>query len=243
METSRKQSMLTASQFQKQWSSLLSATLESWAHHMLYVRHVYPRETFGGSSFLGVRCYVARHPGVVSYITNTLKVAVPSLLAGVADEISLIIFDNGDYSTSSTSPSELEKYVLRFSDAQINRTSSDAKIPLVTMQQLERGMRDILLSAHALESGRPTLSESVSFRLSLHIPETDSSCLELNEAFAVGTWFAPSRGNVRAGDEATPRSRGQVIRPLHHFSDSSIGSIQFAVQKSRKDSRKKPPQS
>jgi HORMA domain len=233
---SRKQSLLSATQFQKQWSSLLSAALESWAHQLLYVRHVYPRETFGGSSFLGVRCHVSRHPGVVSYITNTLKVAVPSLLTGVADEISLTIFDNDDENTV------LDKYVLRFSGEQINGVSSDGKIPEETVQQLERGMRDLVLSAHALESGRATLSESVSFKLSLHIPEEDRTCAALNEAFAVGTWFAP-RSNSEVGDEAIPRSRGRVIRPLHHVSNASIGSIQFVMQKSREDNRKKPPPS
>lgn len=239
MESSKKQSLLSASQFQKQWSSLLSATLESWAHQLLYVRHVYPRETFGVSIFLGVRCHASRHPGVVSYITNSLKVAVPSLLSGVTDEISLIICDNGDDGVSST-PRELDKYVVRFSEAQINKESSDAKIPVETMHQLERGMRNLVLAAHALESGGPTMSESVSFRLSLHIPQADSSCLALNEAFAIGAWFAPRNDSV-GGDQNAPISRGQVIRPLHHFSDASIGSIQFAMQKSRKGSRKRPP--
>lgn len=240
MSRNKQQSVLSASQFQKQFSSLLSAGLESWAHQLLYVRHVYPRETFAGSSFLGVRCHVSRHPGVVSYITNTLKVAVPSLLSGVADEISLTIFDHrGD--------DDEEQYVLRFSDAQINNQISndngDAKFPLETMQLLERGIRDLVLSAHALEAGRATMSESVSFKLSLHIPEEDKTCTALNEAFALGTWFAPTIRNSAVTTEEGPRSRGRVIRPLHNFSNASIGSIQFAMLKSRKDNRKKPPPS
>jgi len=226
---------LSSAQWKKRWSTLLGATLEAWAHELLYVRHVYPRETFGQTRFLGVLCHASRHPAVVSYITNTIKVAVPSLVSGVADEIALTIVDNGeDGMASSSNRRELEKFVLRF----FRSASSDIVIA-ETIELLERGMRDLVLSAQALESGRTTTSDSVSFTLKLHLPDEDRTCAELNEAFALGTWYSPHHADTINGQA----SRGRVIRPLHQFSDPSVGSIQFAVRKQKKDNRKPPPAS
>ena len=79
---------------QHELSAVLSATLETWAHQILYTREVYSRETFGTTRFMGIKCYVNRHPAVVSYIDETVRLAVPALLEGTADQLSLLIVGN-----------------------------------------------------------------------------------------------------------------------------------------------------
>lgn len=74
-------------------TGLLGATLETWCHHLLYVRNVYPRETFCNSYFLGVRCKACRHKSVVDYISAAVKVAVPALVGKVADDFLFEIID------------------------------------------------------------------------------------------------------------------------------------------------------
>jgi len=59
------------------------AALETWCHQLLYIRRIYPSDSFANSYFLGVRCKVNRHPGVVNYISQAVQVAVPALLLSV----------------------------------------------------------------------------------------------------------------------------------------------------------------
>ena len=226
---------------------------------LLYQRRVYPSATFTASNFLGVRSYASRHPAVVSYVTDTLKVAVPSLVSGVANELALTIVDlNRD---PHNSHQELERYVLRF---HLHHTQPDGKnnsgITIETIEQTERGLRDLVLSVHALEHGRSTIGagtdvsssnkeegyddSGVSFRLSLHVPEKDETCAQLDEAFATGTWYAPSAASNNsdeesgsAGDKSEHQPKARVIRPLHQFSDAAVGTIQFAMLKTRRSDK------
>ena len=80
---------------------LVSAFLETWCHQLLYVRRIYPSDTFANSYFLGLQVKVNRHPAVVQYISKAVEVAVPALMDNtsssssssnrVADEFSLEI--------------------------------------------------------------------------------------------------------------------------------------------------------
>ena len=233
-------SLPSASQLQKRVSACLGAALEAWAHTLLYQRRVYPSATFTCSSFLGVRSYVSRHPGVVAYIHETIQVAVPSLVSGVAQDITLTIVDEnaaaGDGQSSEddtiTRISELESYIMRF---RVHSIENDARGVTTTeaIDRIERGLRNILLSALAVEHGRPTTTtiskseDGASFRLSLHIAEKDRTCAELNEAFSTGSWYVSSETD----DNTARKSKGRVIRPLHQFEEASFGTIQFAMMK------------
>jgi len=227
---------------------------------LLYQRRVYPSATFTASNFLGVRSYASRHPAVVSYITDTLKVAVPSLVSGVATELALTIVDLNR--NPHNSQQELERFVLRF---HLHHTqpdgNNDSVISIETIEQTERGLRDLVLSVHSLEHGRSTIGagadassssnkeagyddSGVSFRLSLHVPEKDETCAQLDEAFATGTWYAPSAGSNNsdeesgsAGDKSKHQPKARVIRPLHQFSEAAVGSIQFTMLKTRKSDK------
>jgi len=236
---------LSAAQFQKRVSACLGAALEAWTHMLLYQRRVYPSATFTASTFLGVRSYVSRHPLVVAYISDTLQVAVPSLVAGVAQELAFTIVDqnamsdhddgNEEEQCSRSCSQDLKKYVLRFHDFQPEAYAQNNSTTMETIEQIERGLRDLVLSAHALEHGRQAIprggdESGVTFRLSLHVPEKDQTCSELNEAFATGAWYAPSA--PEGSDDSKPN--GRVIRPLHQFSEASFGTIQFVMLKPKK---------
>jgi len=63
----------------------------------------------------------------------------------------------------------------------------------------------------------------------------DQTCAELNEAFSMGTWHAPTvDDNVNNNDD---NPRGRIMRPLHQFSEASFGSMQFGMLKVKKGRR------
>jgi len=221
---------MSAVPLKKQWSALLSATLENWAHQLLYVRHVYPRETFGSARFLGVRCRVCRHPAVVSYISDTVNVVVPSIVEGVANEISFVITET-DENLGSTR--EVEKYKLRILDM-LSDWKEDGDISQL-MKYMERSMRDVILQVHSLHSERATSSDSVSFKITMHIPEENTTCSDLNQAFAQGTWVTVDRSDPSSINEA----RQERIVPLHQVS-TPVCRMDFSLERTR-DKRKPPP--
>jgi len=60
-------------------------------------------------------------------------------------------------------------------------------------------MRDLILSTMKLESMGSGLrvkknTDNVSFKITLHVPEENATCSELNEAFAEGTWVISEEG-------------------------------------------------
>lgn len=241
--------VLPVAQFQKQWSSLLGAALEAWTHQILYSRRVYSRDSFAPTLFFGIKCYASRHPGVLSYIADALRVAVPALVSGVANEWTLTILDeevepenhddDNDATVTKKTTRELESYVLRFSNKGVPTTTpttihagtkattaaASSSVPLEYMHRRERDMRDLVLSTLSLDrdSGLMKRSPSMTFKLVLHIPSKNESCSALNEAFAKGSWFVSGTSDTTVADPAShgpkTQQRGSVLRPLHSVPD------------------------
>jgi len=224
--------------FQRQFAILLGATLETWAHCLLNSRHLYPRETFQSTRFLGVQCRACRHPGVVSYISDTVRVAVPSLLSGVADTFCMAITTAGDDDHDDDGEKVIERYTLRIVEI-VKDWGENEDTTGVRMQEMERSMRDLVLSVLSLESERATASDSVSFLLTLHLTEENRDCTELNQAFANGTWFCPEQVSAASEGSVSGGAQRERIRPLHRVSTPSC-VIDFAMRKI-KDDRKAPP--
>lgn len=264
---------LTKRQLEDEWRDLLGATLEAWAHMILYVRKVYDEESFSSTTVLfGLRLYQNRHPQVASYIAEAIEVALPSIMSRVADTITLVITEipspepathrpimellsHAQQDSMSDDDEEmnyqdmahdnddnmiqpqavvLEKYELRFPFADsLSKTSQPNNCTNYTasaIEYLEREMREILLSVYAMkdtDEGVSQSSESVSFRLNLHIPQANATCPELNQAFAAGTWRVPPNPSTKSLHK-TP----YVIRPLHSMDalTSPIGPVQFSVK-------------
>ena len=185
---------------------LFAATLEVWAHHILYVRRVYPQETFGSTEYQGItNCKACRHPEVVSYIHDTVQTAVPALLRGTATEISLRIVERDDI--TDTILMEWEVYTLRMLDLKrelMERaflSSRNSHLPSKgdLLHQLERGLRNLILKVQGLLHGHVATTNScldhLSFELSLNVPKEDRDCTRLDEGFKCGTWSEISTMN------------------------------------------------
>ncbi|KAL3807117.1 hypothetical protein ACHAXA_005438 [Cyclostephanos tholiformis] len=76
-----------------QFSSLLGSTIESIIHELLYSRSIYPPDSFVLHRHLGVRCHASRVPQVGEYVSNFLRVAIPSVMSGIGDGICLIVLE------------------------------------------------------------------------------------------------------------------------------------------------------
>jgi hypothetical protein len=139
--------------------------------------------------------------------------------------------------------------MLRFgTDSTDHHPRDDATVSVIAqdvMEVLERGMRNLVLSSHAVESSRASSADSVSFKITLHVPEENHSCPELNRAFDTGTWYAPNSSNNN--NSKTETRPGLVLRPLHQFADvpELVGTILFAKRTitRKRDNRKSPPRS
>lgn len=216
-------------EFEKQLTEILASGLESWVHQLLHVKRIYPRDTFHNCSYLGIRLYLNRHPDVVAYIADAVKVAAPSLARGVADSVSVVLTEQRD---DGARPVELETYNLSFRGVR----GLDVKVkdvPKGAVESLERGIRDLLLSVNSLDRDRVSRSEDISFCIKLHIPEENTSCDALNHAFAVGDW-----GSAESINPDEPPDRAQVVRPLCKIQEHCSGvSIQFFLR--RPSSRKR----
>jgi hypothetical protein len=184
-----------------QWSALLSATLETWCHQVLYARQVYPRDTFKATRFLGIACFANRHPGVVSYISDTVQEAVPALLSKSVNQVSLVVMK--DTFTIS------ETFTLTLSNlAQVLEGE-----PQGLLEALERGMRELILSVKSLEGSPHTrLGDDASFKISMRTTtDVVTYCPEITKAIESGTWYRP---NVDGSDQTQTGS----VRPLHEIS-------------------------
>jgi HORMA domain len=249
----------------KVWTTLLSATIECWIDQILYRRNVYPPETFRKQSYLGIPCSVCEHPQVRTYIQEALPVIVSSLLHSVTKELQLTIIEVNDINGIHLDPNSvdatvqpshrvLEKYVLRFQmEANVQHLLEDRYQqqqqqeimghPTASwqdlLQELECGMRNLILSTHTLSRSNEAtpFSDACSFQLSLHIPEANATCPELNRVMSQGTWYIPSNldhlpemSNSRkgAGENTKEIKQPRIIRPIHQYSDARVGSIQFA---------------
>jgi len=198
---------------QQQLHALWSAALETWCHELLFMRQVYPRDTFAPTKFLGVSCQACRHPGVVRYITNTLQVIVPSILSGSATEVSVVMLKDA-FTVSET-------YTLSVSSSVALDGDMEGKDVL---EYTERGMRDLILSLLSLESlPRMRCTDEASFKLTMRtVEKVDALCPEMTKAFDEGTWYQPNSGTVNDSDELTGK-----VRPLYHVSLPSGGTLQM----------------
>ena len=150
---------------QPRLSSLLGGTLEASIHEVLYVRRIYPRDSFAPNRFLGVSCHASRHPAIVDYIYNFLEVAVPALCAGTADELALVVLD----SPPGKPETIMERFVFSFDTADMTskmravmeaRGDPESRI-MDLVRFLEPRLRELLLqvvSMNGMDVRRPSTS-------------------------------------------------------------------------------------
>jgi hypothetical protein len=193
-------------------AALWCSTLEMFCHQVLYVRRLYPKESFCTTRFLGVQCYANRHPQVVGYITETVKMAATSLLEGTSSEMAIIIFDQ-------ITQCRHEKYTLSFAKTPLPTTTSSSSLH---ERERERDARDFILSVLTLEGvSAPNWDSSVTFRIELFLPkEMISATSQLNQDLSDGKWFCHDRRSTSRADECR--------RPVFHMS-TSTGKFYFQI--------------
>lgn len=200
------------SRLKEEWTSLFAGTLEMWCHQLLYVLGVYPKESFAATNFLGVRCHANRHPDVAKYITETLKVTVPSLLSGSADEVTLVVKKNA-FET-------LDTYSIRVSQLPTLLDTIQEEQAKTLIRQVERAMRNLILSVHSLQGARSkkyaTLGDDASFLIRMRTSSNSSSSQEdaqnedLTRAVSEGLWYSPDDNTAAATVQPHPLQRVRV---------------------------------
>ena len=210
---------------QRRSSPLWSAALETWAHQLLYHRRVYPKDTFGTATFLGLKTYCNRHPQVVSYIRDTIHLGVPALLDGTADQFSLVITRdveqrNGQIDGATIATTEvLEEYIIRITNFSRILDGKTANQSNIADHELERSFRDLVLAIHGLDRNTSSPSPSMTFRLDVHLQEMGELSQKIHAALETGHWYSPSRDQ-----------KGSVLRPLYQAA-TPAGNLHFTQRR------------
>ncbi len=131
-----------------------------------------------------------RHPAVVDYIYDTLKVAVPSIINGEIDALYLIFLDESTCELYERYSFEFDSDVMSDSN-NVGTTGGNAKVSSslnnmpqqdvgYIIQELERSLRDVLLSIMSLEGsdlgrrrGMTTFPDTTTFKICLHTKKSD----------------------------------------------------------------------
>lgn len=101
---------------------VLSEFLGVALHELLYLRNIYPTETFSAFMYLGMQVHAVRHTELSNYIEEFIQVAAPSLSRGLADALCLVIVEEGSQETqegqrNTREEDVLERYVFEFDSA------------------------------------------------------------------------------------------------------------------------------
>lgn len=238
MNRSSKSNKRSAASLDEQFTGLLKATLETWAHQVLYTRRIYPSASFAPTTVWGIRCRACRAKEVVLYIRDSIETGVTALRKGSASCLSLVIVEErdtyeDDFRLMSSSMEEegeddpaVEKERLTLSFVRVGQIR-DAEI----LEQTERSMRDLLLRTMSLPDrrGQAVITDSTSFRLVWHLEPDQSDYGDMNRNFDNGTWIE-SKSSFQGG---------LVRRPLHHASSPLLQVNFFSQTRSTVKSRAK----
>lgn len=169
--------------------SILGSFLETAIHELLYLRSLYPHDAFTPSRHLQIAVHACRHPAVVEYIYDTLKIAVPSIIKGEIDALYLIFWDENTNEVYERFSFEFDDSILKTKEGVEEKECGDdhgtnehhQNLGYV-IQELERSLRDVLLSIMSLEGsdlgrkrGMKTFTDSTTFKLCLHTKKNGGS--------------------------------------------------------------------
>lgn len=214
---------------------LLAAGLETWVHQVLYLRHVYPKATFGNVRFSGIQCSVNRHPDVVKYIHDTVSLAVPGIVQGSVDQISLMItcYEHSSEEGLDEMVEEckkLEECQILFRNFHKDRLENS---PDNGDAELKQCFRDMILRLGSLESMPCNYlnATGLSFRLELGMSRMspESVPMQLHAALAEGLC-------LESTSDWETKGKGIVARPLCQ-SDLSFARVNLFHRRIQKMTR------
>jgi hypothetical protein len=198
--------------------SLWKGALEIFIHQLLYVRRIYPKDSFCSTRFLGVQCHACRHPKVVSYIGNSLKVGIPAIVSeGSSAEMVVDIYDQVKMHT-------YERYSLTFKTTQEKKKPRDQQQQQQQQQssedndqstdfllstsydinEVESELRDLICSVGSLaRKPAPYWPNSVSFKiLLLQKGGSDTNAMTvIGNALAEAKWYKSNTNTDTVGGE------------------------------------------
>ena len=248
----------------EQFRALLKATLETWAHQVLYRRRVYPSSTFCPTTVWGVRCHACRAKQVVLYIQDSIEAALSSssnvLQEGLASRLSLVIVqeaplmedDNGsslDNNDNNDDFVEKERLTLAFDHVRPVKNMDE-------LRQAERAMRDLILRTQSIpenNNSKLQITDDTSFRLVWHLEPTGTAAAvatnrntsaanneygEFVQGFNRGTWMEDSSLSP-PHQQQEQQPRGLIRRPLYRASSNPV-QINFYSQTIQTLPRPKP---
>jgi len=174
-------------------TTILGAFLETAIHELIYLRSLYPHDAFSPSRYNSIAVHACRHPDVVDYIFDTLNIAVPSIICGLIDKLYLVFYDE-------ESNVVYERYSFEFdvisdmiedmqysnnnniSDGRNVQTSVSTKDVGLMIQELERSLRDVLLSIISLDGtdlgrkqGKRNFTDSTTFKICMHTKKLNNN--------------------------------------------------------------------
>ena len=199
--------------------SLWKAALEIFIHQILHVRRVYHKDSFCSTRFLGVQCHANRHPKVVSYIGNSLKVIIPAILSeGMSTEMVVEIYDQVKmytYERYSLTFKSKKKKKLQQQQQQQQQSSPDNDNDQSTdllistsydIKEIESELRDLICSIGSLARNPPPYywPNSVSFKILLlqkSGSDANAAMTVVGNALAEAKWYKSNINTEKLGGE------------------------------------------
>ncbi|KAG7350370.1 2-oxyglutarate/Fe(II) oxygenase [Nitzschia inconspicua] len=166
-------------------TALWKGALEIFLHQLLYIRKVYPRDTFASTRFLETQCHVCRHPDVVSYINEAVEAIVSELISkNDCNELVVEIYNQ-------TNMTSYEEYYISFDPD----TKTEAPIA-----DVEKDLRDLICSVGSVGRVASTnWPDSVSFRILLQCGNQDPD--KSNRPLLDSNWYRAYRKKSRADEQ------------------------------------------
>lgn len=165
-----------------QLKALLAATLEASIHQLVYVLNVYPSSSFTKCIFLGIVGQRNQHKGVVNYISNCIRMALPLLRH---DTGAAVVVQAGS-----------ERAILRLN------LDGDG-----TVTSIESRLRSLILKVHGMKQNK---KKEQSFCIQLLPSSTD--CQEVIYGLETNQWKQISHTNQQQSQSlATSSSKVRPI--------------------------------
>ena len=209
---------------------LMITTLEAWCHQLLYVRQLYPSDSFASSRVLRVRVKKCIHPDVAKYIEESLRHGIKRFSSGTSTVMSLLILIDPDH-VAETYTMTFDKFPY---EDHLSTTTKHADIV-----ESEQCWRKLLLSV--LDLGSPTstvLGDDATFKL---IFSTEYSHCDGQRCHDVINSTLEIRSSENSCDKIRPIFKGIVSPGLRFLFIASIKGPNRLDAKSTRLENGNPP--
>lgn len=193
---------------------ILSEFLEVAIHSILYVRHIYPSGIFVRRKKYNVPVQVSCHPGVTTYIQDTVTSLRPLISSGELEKVVIVI--------SNSKHQPMERFV--FEIAPVTSPSLDNDSYLL---RLEQSLRAFMLKLNVCEAMLSPLPKDCSWSMQIHTKESAAEYLQNPASLQDFSW-------VEADKQQTSLADPQLV-PIKATSTDIIQMQLYAEETSLKN--------